>query len=275
MAEAVKNVLLFGCGYVASVLAERLRASRAQITVIKRKAGNLKGVSYIECDLAVQEPVLETAPDYVVYSISADEHTDEAYERAYVRSLKNAIGALERCGFGGRFIFTSSTGVYSQTNGEWIDEDSPADSDTFSGKRLLEAEALLANTKFHPIVVRFGGIYGPGRTRLIEEVRGGTVTLTNGSPQYTNRIHRDDCAAMLNFLLNAPEVSPLYLGVDDEPSDRNAVIRWIADQLKVPHPPFVEPGSRTGGKRCSNRLIREAGFEPRYPSYREGYRQLL
>jgi nucleoside-diphosphate-sugar epimerase len=126
-------------------------------------------------------------------------------------------------------------------------------------------------------VVRFGGIYGPGRTRLIDSVRSGQARCEPGL--YTNRIHRDDCAGVLEHLLALAAPAPLYIGVDDEPALQCEVLRWLAQQLGVPPPvPSGAPDDsrrRGGNKRCCNARLRASGYRLLYPSYCEGYTALL
>jgi nucleoside-diphosphate-sugar epimerase len=145
---------------------------------------------------------------------------------------------------------------------------------------MLEAEHLLLRGPFPASILRLGGVYGPGRERLIERVRRGTAVCIEGPPVYSNRIHRDDCAAALRHLMGLPGPDPLYLGVDREPVEECTVFRWLAAELGVP-PPRVEetPGStasrRRGNKRCSSAKLIRSGYVFRYPTFREGYGALL
>ena len=142
------------------------------------------------------------------------------------------------------------------------------------------------------MVLRLGGIYGPGRTRLIDQVRGGSAVIPAES-RFTNRIHRDDAAAAIVHLCTMDAApAPVYVGVDNEPAEMGEVLRFLAAELGLPQPPSGaadgtagggsagggsaggEP-SRGGNKRCSNALLRSTGFEFRYPSFREGYRDIL
>ena len=137
--------------------------------------------------------------------------------------------------------------------------------------------------------MRFGGIYGPGRTRLIDSVREGSATCPAGPPLYTNRIHRDDCARVLEHLLFLDDPAPLYIAVDDEPAPLDDVLDWLAQRLGVAPPlrtdqAISKPGAEQradpalrmrASKRCSNARLRASGFQFRYPTYREGYAALL
>src|SRR4029453_15867248 len=89
---------------------------------------------------------------------------------------------------------------------------------TSSGARVLGGERLVAGSGFPAIILRLAGIYGPGRTRLVDRVRDGLATCSDGPPRWTNRIHRDDCAGPARHLLPAADPGTLWLRVDDEPA---------------------------------------------------------
>jgi nucleoside-diphosphate-sugar epimerase len=139
------------------------------------------------------------------------------------------------------------------------------------------------------VVFRLSGIYGPGRERLIDQVRSGRATVS-ASARHTNRIHRDDAAAaIVHLMLREEEPAPLYLGVDSAPVRSNEVLVFLAEELGLPAPQPEEhspaasgtattarPESQRGGdKRLSNRLLLNTGFTFSYPTYREGYRAVL
>jgi nucleoside-diphosphate-sugar epimerase len=217
----------------------------------------------------------------VFYTAAAGRGGEGSYRAVYVEGVRNLLDALARQSVAPRRIFfTSSTAVYGQSDGEWVDESSPTLPVDFRGRVLLEGERLLAEGPLAATVVRLGGIYGPGRTRLVESVRAGTARLAPGGPHYTNRIHRDDCAGALRHLAELAGPAGLYLGVDDEPADRAEVLRWLAERLGVPAPRVeadadATADARGGSKRCSNARLRAAGYELRYPTFREGYAALM
>jgi len=168
--------------------------------------------------------------------------------------------------------------VYAQEGGAWVDESSPAEQKHFSGATLLEGERLVQSCSYPSTVVRLGGIYGPGRTRLIDSVRDGSAKMP-AEASYLNLIHRDDCAGIIRHVLRLPRPEPLYLGVDSKPTDRRDLFKWLAKRLGVPVPPADEtPASARslrGNKRCKNARIVKAGYTFRYPTYQEGYEELL
>jgi nucleoside-diphosphate-sugar epimerase len=224
---------------------------------------------------------LPPALDYIFYTAAADGFNEASYRAAYVEGVNNLLSALQTAGQKPqRIVFTSSTAVYGQREGEWVDEASPAEAMSFSGRCLREGEALLRHSPYAVTIVRFGGIYGPGRTRLIDSLREGTATCVERPPLYTNRIHRDDCAAILQHLMNLLNPAELYLGVDDNPAPQCEVLRWLAQRLGVPGPQGVTVATPTeaslrGNKRCSNKRLRESGYRFLYPSYKEGYGAML
>ena len=287
------RILIAGCGDVGTTLGRSLHAAGHAVWGLKRHPDDLPpGIRPLAADLT-DPATLTTLPlglDYVVYSAAAVGFSEAQYQAAYATGVRNLLDALER----GhqqprRLLFTSSTSVYAQHQGEWVDEDSPAEADGFSGRCIRAGEQLMWDSTWPAVAVRFGGIYGPGRTRLIDSVRDGTATRSAGPPIYTNRIHRDDCARVLEHLLALPEPARLYVAVDDDPAPLNEVLCWLAVQLGVPEPPLVpqsppKPGAEASGnaalrlrasKRCRNARLRASGFEFRYPTYREGYATLL
>lgn len=274
------RALLAGCGYVGSALGAKLATAGNTVWGLSRQPVDLPpGVQPIAADLT-DPGSLQSLPkelDFVVYTAAAAASTEEAYIGAYVRGLDNLLMALVGQDIR-RILFTSSTAVYGQADGEWIDESSPTEPAHFSGQRLLEAESLLQASPFPSIVLRLGGIYGPGRTRLVRQVQSGEARRPAG-PNFTNRIHRDDCAGALAHLLALENPEPVYLGVDHEPADFGDVMTWLAAELRVPAPPVEEAPSEgrraRANKRCRNELLTASGYRFRYPTFREGYRELV
>jgi nucleoside-diphosphate-sugar epimerase len=278
------NILIAGCGYVGTALGERLAADGHTVWGLRRQPHGLPpGVTPLAADLA-DPATLNALPqglDVVFYTAAADGSTDDAYRLAYVDGLRHLLTALADQRQRPRRVFlTSSTGVYAQYHGEWVDESSPTEPVRFTGKRLLEGERLLLESPFPATVVRLGGIYGPGRARLIDSVRQGTASYPDGPAIYVNRIHRDDCAGALRRLMLLAQPAPLYLGVDYDPADRGTVLRWLAAYLGAP-PPRIEPmlnpeALRTrSNKRCRNTRLVASGYTFLYPNYRKGYAAIL
>jgi nucleoside-diphosphate-sugar epimerase len=270
------RVLIAGCGYVGTALGLRLIERGDEVWALRRDPTGLPDAfNKVAADLA-EPAALAAVPsglDHVVYSASAGEASDAAYERAYVSGLSNLLRAIEG-GAVRRVFFTSSTAVYAQTEGTWVDEDSETAPLHFSGRRTLDAESLLRASKTPSTVLRCAGIYGPGRTRLVDAVRQGKASM---SERYTNRIHRDDIAGAVVHLMSSDAAPPTLILSDDEPAPQRDITAFIAARLGVPLPSSVPPeaAARGGDKRCKNARLRATGYALLYPTYREGYAAML
>jgi len=277
------RILIAGCGAVGILLGRRLAADGHIVWGLRRSAGVLPSpLRSLRADLADPTSLraLPEGIDYVFYTASAGRFDDTAYQAAYVTGVSNLIGALQAQGQRpARLFFTSSTGVYGQTQGEWVDEDSATEPPGFSGHRLLEGERRLLDGPYPATVVRLAGLYGPEPGRLIEIVRAGRAVCPCGPPRYTNRIHREDAAAALCHLMGLASPPPICIGVDNEPADLATVYHWLAALLGVPEPPVGGPeeGLRPQGsnKRCRNQRLLATGFTLRYPTFRDGYGAML
>jgi nucleoside-diphosphate-sugar epimerase len=278
------RVLIAGCGFVGAALGALLdRESHAVFGLRRRPAALPWGVRPVEADLVIPGTLRELPGrlDYVFFLAAPSGRDDALYRSLYVEGMRNLVDALdEQKQQPKRIFFASSTSVYGQKDGEWVDESSSAEPASFAGRRLLEGEALLRDGPFAATVVRFGGIYGPRRAGLVERLRSGRVVFQQEPPRYTNRIHRDDCAGALRHLMLLPAPEELYLGVDCEPADEATVYRWLAGVLGAPPPRPGTPDAtaepeRVGSKRCRNQRLLESGYAFRYPTFREGYAAVL
>ena len=223
--------------------------------------------------------VLDSDYDFIVYTATPSEATPEGYDAIYVQGLENLMAVLSPPKE--RLFLVSSTGVYHQTKGEWVDESSETSPTRFSGKTLLKSEQRAFGAWPNTTVVRFSGIYGPGRLRLIKKLKEGGTVIDN-PPVYTNRIHRDDCAGLLAFLmgkqLNGTKLGSIYIGTDNEPATNADVLDFIAKELGAPlmnREHVEDTQSVKQNKRCRNQKIISLGYEFKYPSYRDGYRQII
>jgi nucleoside-diphosphate-sugar epimerase len=272
------TVVLAGCGDLGIRVGQRLAATGYRVLGLRRHPERLPApIAGQAVDLRRAVPSLPPDTDLVLVALTADAHTTEAYRDTYVTGLRHVLDATERdVPVPPHTLLVSSTAVYGVGDGRWIDEDTPAAPASPTGGVLREAEDLLAARLPEATVLRLAGLYGPGRGTLLAGVREGTATIP-ARPLYTNRIHRDDAAAAITHLLTrVAEPDPTYLGVDHQPVERAALLRFLADELGVPHPPVAEATSPRGrGKRLRGRRLRETGFTFAYPTYREGYRALI
>lgn len=277
------RVMIVGCGDVGSRLARRLLQQGCQVHGLRRSVTYLPaGVLPVAGDVQAsacpadwpREPL-----DYLVYCVAASQHDAAGYQAAYVDGLRHVLGWLQHNAQAPRrILFVSSTSVYSQVDGEWVDENSLTQPEGFAGELMLQAEQSLLASGFAATIVRLTGIYGPGRERLLEQVRQG-YRVAEQPPLYGNRIQVDDAAALLAFLLMADRhgeaLDTCYIGVDDEPAALFDVVGWLRERLGVTQWSDTESVRRTGSKRCGNARARALGWAPQYPSFREGYGAMI
>lgn len=278
------RVLIVGCGDIGIPLARQLVDRGAAVWGLRRNPDVLPDfIQPVAGDVtrpATLAALAQLNLDYVVVTLTPAGRSEAGYRAVFVDGLRNVLAALgPRSGLR-RLVHVSSTSVYHQHAGEWVDEASPTQPETFAGVQLLAGEQLLRASGVPATVVRFAGIYGPGRRRLLDQVRAGV-----GCPQqpavYTNRIHRDDCVGVLLHLLQldwrGTPPAALYVGVDCQPVPMWEVRQWLAARLGVTltAPPAEDASARRGNKRCSNARLLAAGYQFRYPDFRAGYAALL
>lgn len=278
------KVLIAGCGYVGCALGEMLVEDGHAVFGLRRNPEGLpKGIKPVVADLTLPETLgaLPSGIDTLFYTASASGATEEGYRAAYLDGMGRLLNSLLELGERPRRIFfTSSTSVYDQKRGEWIDEESHTGPSSFRGDIMLMTERLLLASSIPGTVVRLGGIYGPGRDRLVRAVQRGEVAVRNDAPHYTNRIHRDDAAGCLRHLMGLEKPDDIYLGVDHEAAEESVVLRWLADRLGVKLPELDPESSlakvrRAGSKRCRNDRLTSTGYRFRYPTFREGYEMII
>lgn len=277
------SLLIAGCGDVGTRLGVRLAAEGWSVYGLRRSVAKLPDVILpVAGDLQMDEcpAAWPTGKlDYLVYCAAANSHDEVGYRAAYVEGLGRVLRWLsENEQTPRRLLFVSSTGVYGQQGGEWVDEDSPAEAAGYSGRIMREAEQLALASGLPATCVRLSGLYGPGREWLLGQVRQG-YRVASEPPLYGNRIHVDDAAGLLAYLLQADQrgvsLADCYLGVDDTPAPLHEVVAWLRERLGVSHWSDTAQVRRAGSKRCSNARARALGWAPQYPSFREGYSAIL
>ncbi|SFF82514.1 SDR family oxidoreductase [Neptunomonas qingdaonensis] len=266
------RILIAGCGDVGSALGVLLSTQGHHVYGLKRTINQLPDcIHAISADLCDKETLSDLPDtDILVYCAAATGRSESAYQQAYIDGLKNIYTALSTPPR--HLFFTSSTSVYAQNQHEWVDEQSPTQADQPSGLIMRRAEQQVLN-KDNATVVRFSGIYGPGRNHLINTVRAGTIAPQNPL-HYSNRIHRDDCAGVLAHLIQkvntGNQIEPIYLASDPNPTPIHDITAWLAEQL---HTKITQetPIRRGGSKRCNSQRLQQSGYEFLYPDYKAGF----
>jgi nucleoside-diphosphate-sugar epimerase len=217
--------------------------------------------------------------DLMVSTLSGSALRDpDAYRALYVDGPRRIAEALPWKS-SPRVWILGSTGVYGESNGEWVDEGVPARPLHEKGQVQLDAEEALHASFDQSCVLRLSGLYGPGRTRLVRQALRKRPLFK--ADIWSNQIHGDDVAHVVGQLVQRNEPPPeLLLVSDDEPTQRKEIFTWIREQMDAPEGLYDEDhpkmqGVDRGNKRISNKRLRELGIELKYPSFREGLAGLL
>ncbi|MFT5222784.1 MAG: nucleoside-diphosphate-sugar epimerase [Glaciecola sp.] len=275
-----EHVLLVGHGYVGTAAARMLAATGRRVTAVKRTVGprDLQeardhGVTLLAADVLTDDG-LDLMPgdaDVIILAIAPGGREVARYQDAYVAAPRRVTQHQQRPPR--LVLMTTSTAVYDADDGSWVTEDLPVTAPTPTSAAMHEGELALPALAAHSVALRLGGIYGPGRERLVKQVLAGSASCSPDN--WTNRIHRDDAARAITHLVLRSEPPPPILNVvDDRPAKRCEVLTWLAAQLGAPTPGSDAPavgGRRSGSKRVSNRLLHAVGWDPVHPSYVEGY----
>jgi nucleoside-diphosphate-sugar epimerase len=278
------KVLIVGCGDIGLRLAEALIAEGHEVSGIKRQplTKDLPGLKLILADITVASELGELPADFdqVFFILTPGSRDEQSYRRIYLQGINNILAHFADAEREPHCLFVSSTSVYGQNAGERVDEESPTNPPAATAKVLLQAEENILKAGAKNTVVRFSGIYGPGREGMIKRVQSG-APVQYEPPYYTNRIHRDDCLGVLAYLfatrLKGVALENTYLGSDNEPAPIKEITQWLADKLDFPNPPArairaVNPGQN---KRCDNKRLITLGYNFRFKSYREGYGEFI
>jgi nucleoside-diphosphate-sugar epimerase len=265
------RVLIAGCGDVGTRAGLLLAAAGHAVHGITRRGVLPAPLVAHAFDLTDPAATLDAgAFDALVWCPTPSSRDERGYRAVFIDAPLRLLDRLPQTPR--RLVFVSSTAVWGDAGGAWVDEDTPAHPDGWNGAALLEAEALLAARVPGAVSLRLAGIYGPGRTRMVDRARAGTPVQAE-PPAWTNRIHVDDAAAAVALLVQS-DAQGVVTGVDDEPVPEHVVLAWIAARLGLPAPPAAA-GPAPANKRLSNRRLRALGWRPRHPDFRSGYAELL
>lgn len=283
------RLLILGCGYVGSALAlARQRAGDEVTGVVRSEASteglHAKGIAMRVADLSAEDGAHEACKgtwDVVVLSVAS---RGRDFRSSYAVVMGNVMRTLSDYS-PGCLVYTGSTSVYAQMDGEWVTEESTVEPLHENGRILLETERLLeggAAGKFPAVLLRLSGIYGPGRHHWLDPLRSGEAFLPGEGGQWKNQIHRDDAVAAVMHVAekyrgNEPEFHVFNVS-DDEPVTRASYATWLCERLGR-HPPEFRPEEGSGRRgrgefqnhrRISNRKLRASGWMPQYPTFRDG-----
>lgn len=278
------HVLIIGCGDLGAAVARQLKQHNIQVTGVKRSPVSIPEITVINADVTQPSslnPLTQLKPQIILYCVAAGGQTDAQYLAHYVSGLQNVLNTQTGNSELKHVFFVSSTRVYGQQTDQLMDETAAAIPNDFGGERLLQGEQLLAtaaNGKYQSTVLRLSGIYGPGRLRMI---RLAETAQWPAHDSWSNRIHRDDAAAFITYLiqkvLTGESVSDHYIVTDNQPVRQYEVLSWISEQLGIEMPAVALHQAETGlsGKRLSNAAMLASGYQLQYTGYQSGYSALI
>lgn len=278
-----RSILFAGAGALSQATANELTAPAWQCYGLRRRTDQLPAEWLpVIADLLGANDLPAQWPEsleYLVIALTPDERSEAAYRAVYLQGQQRLYDWLATAGQRPRRVFfISSTGVYGQSQGEWVDESSVTQPERWSGQVLCDAEQLALASGYPCTVVRLAGIYGGARQSFLRRVRQG-YHAEGTHNRITNRIHEQDAAALLAYLIELDSqgqpLASIYLGVDDCPVEQSEVVRWLQQQLGVTTNLEKRLTQAGTSKQCSNARARATGWQPRYPSYREGYLPML
>ena len=279
----MNHLLCFGFGFSAQTFAAQLDKREWKISATSRDPEGIAGVNARGFHGFLFDSKLQIAPDVTHLLISAppDENGDPIL-RLFQEQLQRLSKQLKWVGY------FSTTGVYGDRGGDWVDEDSPLEPNTARGQRRLETERSWL--KLHsdyglPVhLFRLAGIYGPGRNQLLTVLNGSAKRIIKPG-QIFSRIHVDDIAGVLAASIARPNPGRAYNVCDDEPCPPQEVVEYAANLLGLPLPPEISfeqaelssmaKSFYADSKRVSNQRVKnELDYQLHYPNYRDGLRAL-
>jgi nucleoside-diphosphate-sugar epimerase len=286
------RTLIIGCGYVGLALGKELAQDGHEVHGMRRTPRadlqlRSNQITPLYADITKPES-LSTLPsdyDWIVNCVSSAGGGPEEYRQVYLEGTRNLIKWLT-AGPPQRYVYTSSSSVYSQTDGSVVDEASPIEPTTETAHMLAQTEQVLLaaqqNTSLEAIVLRVAGIYGPGRGYWLRGYLNGEARLEGDGQRWLNMVHRDDVVGAIAAALQHGTPGEIYNVVDDEPVTQLALYQWLSAKTGRAVPPRIEIGTgreiRRGltNKRVSNRKLKEnLGYALKYPSFREGFAREL
>jgi nucleoside-diphosphate-sugar epimerase len=272
----VRSCLIIGCGYLGGRVASAWLAQGRRVLATSRNPTHLPvGVEPVLCDVLKPESLSPLpAVDSVLYAIGLDRSSGATMRSVYVDGLANVLAHFPKPG---RFVYVSSSSVYAQTDGGWVDETAPTEPQEESGRIVLGAEGVLRSRLPEAVVLRFAGIYGPGRLLRRPTIEKGDP-IVGDADKWLNLIHAEDGVRAILAAEENAIPGRVYNVCDDHPARRRHFYQTLARVLKAPEPRFVAPPSdqptpphEKGNRRINNRRMKEElRVVLRYPDYDQG-----
>ena len=274
-----KRLLIVGCGKLGQQVGLFAKDMPLDLIGLKRKKITSTNLKILEQDIFEEsffDKVKNFSPHFIIYCLSSDSPSEKSYQKNYVDGLKQVIESTKYSKNFQHLFFISSTSVYGENSGQFIDEFSETAPENYRGIILLEAERLMESVDFNYTVIRLSGIYGTGRNYMINLSQ--DIARWPEFDRWTNRVNEEDAASFILFLLtqclNNKVPEKLYLLSDKDPVRLYDLLNWIRQQLNLNEnsKPNLRP---VLGKRLRSLIIPTLQFKYKFPSYKLGYKKLL
>jgi len=278
----MRSVLIAGCGYLGQSTAALFQNAGWLVDAWTKSAASAKKLSQENyrihaVDLTKLDEVSarEESFDVVIHCASTRGGPVDVYRQVYLDGVRNLLRRFSRS----TVLLVGSTSVYAQMTGEWVTEESPAEPEHERGRILRQAETLLLESG--GIVARLAGIYGPGRSHLLQRFLAGEAIIDSKNDRFMNQVHRDDAAAALFILAERgpAEAGQIFNVADDQPLLQSNCYRWLAKRLDCAVPPEGKSTSTRkrgrSNKQVSNTKLRVLGWTPRYPSFADAMEESI
>ncbi len=282
--------LIAGCGYLGARVAALWIAAGHRVAAITRSAGRARqlqelGITPLIADVTDPQSlvkIVELGPlEGVFYAVGLDRQSGQTMEQVYIGGLQNFLNAQKKFSHFPKFLFVSSSSVYAQVDGEWVDESSIQSAASGAGKTMRDAEATLKKIMPAAVILRFAGIYGPGRLlrqKAIEQAE----PIPVDPDKWLNLVHVDDGAKLVDLAWDRAQPGGEYNIADSSPVLRGDYYRTLARLLHAPEPHFIagEMGKRGGPdsahrRICAKKARTEFGWFCEYPNHELGLKAIL
>jgi nucleoside-diphosphate-sugar epimerase len=269
------KLLILGCGYLGERVARGWSGPVAALTRSADHAARIRTAGWEPVAGDVCDPTLTLpATDAVVWAIGLDRTAGRTMRDVYVTGLANAARLINPAT---RFVLVSSTGVYGQSAGEDVDEFAATEPRDESGRIVLEAEQTLRAMIPGAVILRFAGIYGPGRLLRRMDQMQAREPIIGDADAWLNLIHVEDGAAVIRTACQKARSGTVFNVSDGNPIRRRDYFTRLAELTGMPPPIFNgAPGPRPANRRIvSNRVWSELGLQPRYSEVSAGLKESL
>jgi nucleoside-diphosphate-sugar epimerase len=268
------SVLVAGCGFLGLAAARLFHAAGWAVTGLTHSADSAAALGnepfpVLQGDVSERDTlsVLALPPfEAVVHCVSSGKGGADQYRSVYLGGARNLLDVFSPT----FLLFTSSTSVYAQNDGSVVTEHSPAEPGRETGQILRETEDLVLGA--HGCVARLAGLYGPGRSVLLQRFFSGEAVIEGDGDRFVNQVHRDDAAAAVVHLVRSRITGVFNVG-DDAPLTQREIYTWLAGRFQRPVPPSgpINPNRKRGvtNKRVDNSKLRALGWAPAYSSFRD------